>query len=177
MNMKNIKGYTEHLRESSETPEELGKRLVLFVSNVNPDIHPPNKIRTFTGTKHQMEYLKRLIDEGADLNARDDQDGWTALHWVAFLGSVEAVRALLDAGAEIDAMDGNGQTPLFVATLMRRGRDAAKELILRGANLEAFADLEALEEEFDGDISWLPQELLPEEGRKARRSRSAFGRF
>jgi hypothetical protein len=177
MNMKNIKGYTEHLKESSVTPEELGKRLVLFVSNVNLERRPGADVNTFTGTKPQMEYLRRLIDGGADLNAKDDQDGWTALHWVAFLGSVEAVRALLDAGAEIDAMDGNGYTPLFVATLMRRGRDAAKELILRGANLGAFADLEALEEAFDGDISWLPQELLPEEWRKARRSRSAFGRF
>jgi len=170
MNMKNIKGYTEHIMESSVTPEELGKRLVLFVSN-------KNIVNTFIGTKLQMEYLRRLIDGGADLNAKDDQDGWTALHWVAFLGSVEAVRALLDAGAEIDAMDGNGYTPLFVAAHMRRGRDAAKELILRGANLGVFADLEAFEEAFGGDISWIPQELFPEEWRKARRSRSAFGRF
>jgi hypothetical protein len=175
--MKNIKGYIEHLKESSVTPEELGKRLVLFVSNVNLERRPGADVNTFTGTKPQMEYLRRLIDGGADLNSRDDQDGWTALHWVASLGSVEAVRALLDAGAEIDAMDGNGYTPLFVATLMRRGRDAAKELILRGANLGAFADLDAFEEAFDGDISWFPQELFPEEWRKARRSRSAFGRF
>jgi ankyrin repeat protein len=56
---------------------------------------------------------------GARVDERD-QYGHTALHEVSYQGNAEGVkltmaRALLDAGAEIDATDNAGETPLTLA--------------------------------------------------------------
>ena len=44
--------------------------------------------------------IERLAAEGASPDAKDDEDGMTALMHVALNGQVECVRALLDAGAD-----------------------------------------------------------------------------
>jgi len=48
-----------------------------------------------------VDGLKEAIDAGADINAQD-KDGWTALHLAARHGNSEAVRLLLDNGANPD---------------------------------------------------------------------------
>ena len=52
-----------------------------------------------------------LIANGADINARDDEDD-TPLHWVAYDGISGAVRVLLDNGASVHAKNRSGRTPL-----------------------------------------------------------------
>ncbi|KAK8960992.1 hypothetical protein KSP40_PGU016749 [Platanthera guangdongensis] len=44
-----------------------------------------------------------------------DQNGWTALHVAAFKGRAEAVRELVESGAELEAVDDAGYTPLRCA--------------------------------------------------------------
>lgn len=61
------------------------------------------------------------------------RDGQTPLHWMATLGDVVGIRLLLDAGAAIDAMDTNGNTPLHEAVSCRHA-PAAQLLFARGAN-------------------------------------------
>ncbi|MCM3894273.1 ankyrin repeat domain-containing protein [Gordonia sputi] len=53
-----------------------------------------------------------LIGEMSDVNACA-QDGLTALHWAAQEGQVEAVRLLLAAHANPNALGPNRTTPLF----------------------------------------------------------------
>ena len=70
------------------------------------------------------EPMTALLAEGADISARDIQ-GRTPLHHVT-LGhrrgdAAHAVMLLLDAGADPEALDGNGET---VMGLARRRRDA-----------------------------------------------------
>lgn len=60
--------------------------------------------------------------------------------WEAALrrGDVEALAALLDAGADVDALDGHGQTALMRAA--HAGRlDVVQVLIARGADLNRSA--------------------------------------
>lgn len=61
------------------------------------------------------EAVKRLIDEGADVNQADPQ-GVTALHYAAFGGHVEIVELLLDRGADANAVvPGQNVTALHAA--------------------------------------------------------------
>jgi len=85
--------------------------------------------------------LQELIDAGA-VNA-EDKHGNTALRGAAGRGSVAEVRALLDAGADLEAKDDNGNTALMYAVGDEGrgiGRDyagVARLLIEAGADLEA----------------------------------------
>ena len=53
----------------------------------------------------------RLVNEGADVNARDDA-GWTPLHFAAQSKAARIAEILLNHGAQVNAMDANGNTPL-----------------------------------------------------------------
>jgi cytohesin len=59
----------------------------------------------------QVKELKRLLDQGANPNALD-QDWDTPLHLAADIGLVEAVKILLQAGADPNARCRDGDTPL-----------------------------------------------------------------
>jgi ankyrin repeat protein len=72
-----------------------------------------------------------LIDRGADVNAVDHDQRWTALHFAARDHNEELVRLLLEAGAEVDPEDVFGDTPLWRA-VMTAGTDLAAMRVLLG---------------------------------------------
>ena len=80
--------------------------------------------------------LARLLAAGADAN-RAQPEGETAVMTAARTGRVEAVRILLDHGADVDAAEQwRGQTALMWAAA--EGHTAAvRELIARGADVDA----------------------------------------
>ena len=60
-------------------------------------------------------------DRGADLEATDGDLGGTALHVAATAASdPDAVAALLEAGADIEAIDDEGRTACGIARMTRR---------------------------------------------------------
>ena len=61
-------------------------------------------------------------------------DGESPLHWMATLGDAEGIRLLIEAGANINATDDQGNTALHEA-VARRQTFAAKMLIECGANM------------------------------------------
>ncbi len=78
-----------------------------------------------------MRCLQLLVDRGASVGARDT-DGRTALHWLAQFGDREAVELLLRSGAELNAADARGCTPLMYAA----GNAASDVLVGAGARAE-----------------------------------------
>ena len=87
----------------------------------------------------EPEEIEHAIQDGANVNGIDDAAGWTGLHHAAMRNdNPEVLRILLDNGADIDAHDENGMTPLILAVsggkpgnillLLDRGAEAGKAL-------------------------------------------------
>ncbi|KAJ3117641.1 Ankyrin repeat and FYVE domain-containing protein 1 [Phlyctochytrium bullatum] len=84
-----------------------------------------------------------LVAHGADLGATIEWGGFTPLQHAAFRGWVEVVRALLDAGADVEDTGRAGKTPLSVACSMQKF-DVAALLVGRGAGSMQKFDVAAL---------------------------------
>jgi ankyrin repeat protein len=57
--------------------------------------------------------VQLLIAHGADVNRPDNGQKWAALHFAARDQNEAIVRELLEAGAQVDALDAFGNTPLW----------------------------------------------------------------
>ncbi len=86
------------------------------------------------------------------------QDGYTALHYAAFFGGADAAAALIDAGADLEAVSRNGMAvrPLNSAAAGGHG-DVSRLLVERGADVNApqaqrFTPLHAAAQNGDADL-------------------------
>jgi ankyrin repeat protein len=82
--------------------------------------------------------LRALLEQGANLNAKDAEHGETPLMLAVKFAGVDMVRLLLEAGAEVDARDDWGRTALFYVPV-------SSEVF--GILLRAGADVRARDEE------------------------------
>ncbi len=64
--------------------------------------------------------MKLLIAQGADINVRSGGNGATPLHYAANKGALALVDLLIAGGAEVNAFDKSGWTPLKLASNHRR---------------------------------------------------------
>jgi uncharacterized protein len=109
----------------------------------------------WAAAQNQPGMIRLLASKGADVNARStvrewprrmtaeerpkdmNRGGLSGLMFAARDGSIESVRALLAAGAEVNFQDPDGSTPLLVA-LMNGHWDAAKLLVESGADVNSW---------------------------------------
>lgn len=137
--------------------------LVLFVGSAAMTDEMANAIN-----RDDVEELQRLVDEGADVNAKmnnqqryallyavaakktkavdfllangadlrlKDDKGNTALHYCASGGAPDLAKRLIAKGAELDATNNSGDTPLFTAAAGQT--DVARVLLEAGAEVNA----------------------------------------
>ena len=60
---------------------------------------------------------KKFIGEGVDVNASEPKKGDTPLHLAVLVCNIEIVRTLITAGANVNAKNKKGETPLVAVTL------------------------------------------------------------
>jgi len=82
--------------------------------------------------------VKSLLDEGADINAKDD--GLTLLMKAATEGYLKTAKLLIDKKADIDAKTNEGNTALMAASMA--GYTKIVELLVNaGANIKAINNI------------------------------------
>jgi len=82
-----------------------------------------------------MGTVNRIIQEGGDLDILDTgQDKYTAIHYAAWDGQNEVLKALIDAGANPDILGTDSRTPIHLAAANGRA-EAVKLLIDAGVDI------------------------------------------
>jgi len=107
-------------------PTQMLERLIDYGASVNggPDgLRSPlaNFARCQFTTETIYENVKLLLKRGANPNVRDLYSGKTPLHEAASNKDPRLIRILIDAGADANARDNTGETPLWYATVIRAG--------------------------------------------------------
>lgn len=83
---------------------------------------------------NNLEEIKKLIEAGNDLNVKDEENGYTALHYCAQDGKIDFAILLIQAGALIDLQDNYGNTPLFKAVYYSEGKSDMIKLLLKNGS-------------------------------------------
>lgn len=100
---------------------------VLLAAKANPDLADENGWAPLFSAVQQgnAEMVKSLLAASADVNAVDNE-GWTPLHYtVNYHDDLEhdfpdIARLLIEAGANIDAREEDGDTPLSIAAMNQK---------------------------------------------------------
>jgi len=61
---------------------------------------------------NNVKRLEELIQDGAHVNEPDSDRGNTPIHWACAGGNLDAIEVLLEYGADINASNNHGRTPL-----------------------------------------------------------------
>jgi len=98
--------YEEHGSESEDDPGE----------EDDPGPTEQDKRILWAAQYNKLDLLGLMITEKPSLLGVKDEDGYTALHRASYSGNTQAVRLLLNAGADPAAVTDEGWTPLHSAS-------------------------------------------------------------
>ena len=114
------------------TPDSTGRTPLMWAVYTNFN----NPQLSLSKDADRAYYVQELLNApGVNIHAKD-QDGFTALHWVAWSGMPHSVAMLVKAGLDINEKEANGYTPLMLAAM--RGNDAVVKVLLQlGADTAA----------------------------------------
>ena len=111
----------------------------------------PKVIKNFGNRALRLKDVQLYLDSGGDVDRRDEKMNWSLLHYAAEDCNPEIIRLLATRGANVNARDKDGWTPLHWAVesdmdaASQQGRRASelptvKALIEHGADITAEAN-------------------------------------
>jgi len=86
--------------------------------------------------KNGTECVRYLLDHGADVHLKEQNDSWNAAHYAAYAGELESLKVLTDAGVEVGIFDKCGWTPLHRAC-QSGSLECVLYLLEKGVDLQA----------------------------------------
>src|SRR5438309_1470031 len=81
-----------------------------------------------------VEAAKSLLDHGAEVNAKNNRQGDTALMWAVAKKHADVARVLIEHKANVNARTKDGFTPLLFAA-QQGDADSAQMLLTAGADV------------------------------------------
>ncbi len=102
--------------------------LIMIVSGCAPLLHR-------AAGEGDVATIKRLLDEGANVNEGREGDDTTPLHWASCKCQIEAIKLLLERGADINAISLYGINSLCFAS-MHGCFEGAKLFVEKGSNID-----------------------------------------
>ena len=105
-------------------------------ADVGLRFNPGESVVHAAARKGYVEILRAAIEHGADVNAANNPNKRRALHWAAMYNDVETMGVLMEVGADIEAREQAGSTPLHSAA----GYDSLEALMMllkHGADVHA----------------------------------------
>lgn len=76
------------------------------------------------------DFVEFLIANGVDVDASDQAQEWTALHFAARDQKPKIVKAIIEGGAQIDPLDVYGNTPLWRCVMNSSPNETVVKLLL-----------------------------------------------
>jgi len=84
---------------------------------------------------NKVAEISRLVALGVNVDSRIDKNGKTVLHYAAYKGQLSSVKALAEAGADLDITDENGVTALHRAVIDGHA-DVVQALLQAGCSVD-----------------------------------------
>ena len=111
VNLTSESGETALTKAVSEDYPDLVDLLISSGADVNHAVNKRNTILQIASAS-----VNTLLVAGADVNALNKINGSTALHYAAQTGQNTIMETLIQAGADVNITDANGNSPLHVLT-------------------------------------------------------------
>ena len=120
--------------------KELESRIKELEREIN-DMRPVIAVCREKVDKDTVERLKSILKKGGDINEVDDEYR-SPLHWACENNSIELVKILVEAGADVNAREKNGDTPLITAVRKGRTKSRSEFRALRGSSRRKPGDVQ-----------------------------------
>lgn len=91
---------------------EVLKKLIKYGAEVNITTWEQRTTLYEAVVNGNFEMVRFLLDNGASLKLDYENSKFNPLHWAASVGKVDIVELLIEEGADVNAQDSDGRTPL-----------------------------------------------------------------
>ena len=107
-------GYTPLYIASQNGRLDVVEYLISQQANINMSCHHGSSPLYIATQQGQLDVVNLLLQKGA--NAEATKSGFTPFYVACRNGHLEVAKTLLEHGVDIEASDGDGSTPLYVAS-------------------------------------------------------------